>query len=128
MDEPESPRGRLAMQDPRALLSKVGKASALASAVICLSIPSVAWAQPFDCGYGNHMRMWGGVAALAGLLIFFILAVIAMVLALLLARWLGSLGQRKTTRPTPLDILKERFARGEIDRQEFEERHQLLGE
>lgn len=125
MDEPETPRGRLAPQNTR---SRVGKISALASAVLTLSIPSVAWAQPFDCGYGYHMRMWGGLAGLAGLLVFFILVVVAMVLALLVARWLGSLGQRKTTRSTPLDILKERFARGEIDRQEFEERRQLLGE
>ena len=29
---------------------------------------------------------------------------------------------------TPLDILKERFARGEIDKQEYEERRRVLGE
>ncbi len=29
---------------------------------------------------------------------------------------------------TPLDILKERFAQGEIDKEEYEERRRVLGE
>ena len=47
-------------------------------------------------------------------------------------RWLvvgGSRGADPSLRllhNTPLDILKERFARGEIDKDEFEERRKVL--
>jgi len=66
--------------------------------------------------------------------LFMILA-LAVVIAVagLLVRWLG--GPWQGTPPpqvlpgrTPVDILKEHFARGEIDKNEFEERRRVLGD
>jgi putative membrane protein len=58
---------------------------------------------------------------------------VLVALAVVLARWLG--GPWPGTPPhqlpparTPLDILKERFARGEINKAEFEDRRRVLGE
>lgn len=66
--------------------------------------------------------------------LFMVLLLAALVAAtVLLVRWLS--GPWRGTAPphephprTPLDILKERFARGEIDKEEFEERRRILGE
>jgi putative membrane protein len=44
-------------------------------------------------------------------------------------RWPGAWhGTQVPPGRTPLDILRERFARGEIDKQEFEERRRVLGD
>ena len=65
--------------------------------------------------------------------LFMILVLAAAVaLVVLLVRWLsgtshGTPSQGSSGRK-PLDILKERYARGEIDREEFEERRRVLSE
>jgi putative membrane protein len=64
--------------------------------------------------------------------IFMILVLAAVIaLAILLVRWLGGPshlgGPQQTPGRAPLDILKDRFARGEIDKEEFEERRRVLG-
>jgi putative membrane protein len=53
-----------------------------------------------------------------------------IVLIVLAIRWFGGSSPRRKPPPVPgksaLDILEERFARGEIDDKEFEERRRAL--
>jgi putative membrane protein len=63
--------------------------------------------------------------------VFMMLLLVALVVAVvLLVRWLGvpHHGAPGPAGRTPLDILRERFARGEIDKEEFDERRRVLGE
>ena len=64
--------------------------------------------------------------------LFMILTLIAVIAAIvLLIQWLGGgswQGVQKPTGPASLDILKARFARGEIDKKEFEDRRKVLAE
>ncbi len=102
----------------------------IATLLSMLGLAPTAWAQQQQGGpyYGPHM--WdGGWWMIFGLLmmIVFIAAIVVVVV-----RWLGGSGHGGAPYPpsgkTPLDILKERFARGEIDKGEFEERRRALGE
>ena len=102
-----------------ALLSKVGLSSAASAQ------------QQTGPYYGPHM--WGGGWWMFFgplMMILFIAAIVVVVV--LVVRWLGGTGHSGALYPppgkTPLDILKERFAHGEIDKDEFEERRRALGE
>lgn len=115
---------------PKALIEMVAAAG---SALGLLS--STAWAQaPSDAdryAYGPHMMWWGGgwYGMIFGPLFMILVLAAVIAVVVLLVRWAG--GQGQATAPshrTPLDILKERFARGEIDKNEFEERRRVLGE
>lgn len=57
-----------------------------------------------------------------------ILVPVLLIVAVLLAvrRFWPSSAQ--TVPQTPLDILKERFARGDMDKEEFEERRRILSD
>jgi putative membrane protein len=85
-------------------------------------------------GYGAHMMWWdGGWSMMIFGHLFMILTLAAAIVAIVfLVRWLGGpwpgSGPLLPPARTPLDILKERFARGEIDKNEFEERRRVLGE
>ena len=84
-------------------------------------------------GYGPGM-MWGdgGWSMFFFGPLFMIITLVAVVAAIVfLLRWLGGMpasGPHLPMGKTALDILKERFAKGEIDKAEFEERRRVLGE
>ena len=92
-----------------------------------------AWAQaPADAdryAYGPHMMWWGGggYGMIFGPLFMLLILAALIATVVLLVRWLGGPWQQ-TPHRTALDILKERFARGEIDKNEFEERRRVIGE
>lgn len=99
----------------------------------------VVWAQsasdPGRYANGAHM-IWsgGGWGMIFGpLFMILVLAVVIASVALLLRWFGGSSWQGPGTQQLPqvrtaLDILKERYARGEIDKEEFEERRRTLTE
>ena len=90
------------------------------------------WAQQSPQYYGPHM--WGGGwwGWFFGPIMMIVFIVVLGLIVALLVRSIGGLGH--TVAPhgppakTPVDILKERFARGEIDKEEYEERRRILGE
>ena len=94
---------------------------------------AAAWHGGYPCG--THMAGWhGGWGGMVLGPLLMILVPMALIVAVLLAArrfWPSSTGQspaQPTVPQTPLDILKERFARGEIDKEEFEERRRILSD
>ena len=81
-------------------------------------------------GHGHWDGPWHGW--FLGPLMMLVFVALAAVVVVLIVRWMGtSAGSREPShegsRPnTPLDILKERFARGEIEQADFEERRKAL--
>ncbi len=74
-------------------------------------------------GYG-HMQYWGG-STLGWIFNIIIWAVIILGLVGVI-RWFIYPRETRRADKTPIDILKERYARGEIDKQEFEEKKRDL--
>jgi putative membrane protein len=79
------------------------------------------------------MYGWDGSQPWYGMIFGPIMMIVFIVLTVLIIAWaLRAFGfgwqSDSQGRNTPLDTLKHRFARGEIDRTEYEERRKLLSE
>lgn len=86
-----------------------------------LGVPLRAWAQerPYQYGWGHPMwDMWGAwsIGMMVMWLLFWGLVIVGLVLGI---RWLINQG-REPRAESPLDILKKRYAHGEIDKEEYE--------
>ena len=89
--------------------------------------PALAAAQErqyYEWRWGMH-PMWGvwGVGMMVMMLVFWAVVIVGMVLGI---RWLVSQGREVRSTDSALDILRQRYARGEIDKQEFEARKRDL--
>ena len=82
----------------------------------------------YEWGWGMH-PMWGvwgawGIAMMAMILLFWGVVIVGIVLGI---RWL--MGQaREPQRDTAMDILRQRYARGDVTKEEFEARKRDLGQ
>jgi len=107
--------------------------TAAGTATLTALAPALAWAQESGRYHGPHMMGPGGWGWIMGPLMMIAFLAVAVAVVVLIVRWLGGHAggahQPPTagrTGETPLDILEKRFARGEIDKEEFEERRKLL--
>jgi putative membrane protein len=100
-----------------------------AKAAVALVAVAVAWLTPlavfaqerlYDREWGMHPMWWawgaGGVVMMVMMLVFWGLVIAGLVLGI---RWLIHLGPRSSS-DSALEILRQRYARGEINREEFE--------
>jgi putative membrane protein len=71
--------------------------------------------------YGYGMGGWGPVLMTAGNLLFWVLVVVGVIA---LVRYLRR--QPSASRPAAEELLAERYARGEITEQEYQERLDVL--
>lgn len=93
--------------------------------VVLLAVaPSAAQDRGWEWGMHPMTWMWGawGIVMMLGMLGFWAVVIAAIVIGI---RWLGGSGHGRG-HDTALQILRERYARGDIDREEFAARRRDL--
>ena len=109
--------------------------------LVSIVLPAVAQDAAPGWRHGGYGMMgeggWAWMMFFGPLMMILFIAAVVVLVAFAL-RWLTGHGTHSAYEAaghapaspgrTPLDILKERFARGEIDKTEYEERRRVLGE
>jgi putative membrane protein len=95
--------------------------------------PALAWAQVrTDYVHGPHGwgEGWHGGGMVMGFFMMILIVAIIAGLIVLVVKWIGGGkgGGSESSSREALDTLRDRFARGEIDAAEFEERKRVLTE
>ena len=77
----------------------------------------------YEWHWEMHLMWWGwGIGMMAMMFLFWALVIVGLIVGI---RWL--LGQGKATRSdSALEILRQRYARGEINKEEFESKKKDL--
>ena len=77
--------------------------------------------------YGEHMSRWGNALGITGMVLFWVVLVLAIAAAVrYLARKRGENPSPPPLPPTAGQVLAERFACGEIDADEYRQRLDML--
>ena len=88
--------------------------------VAAVGLPTAAWApeRPGDRGWQTMGGVWGAWGIGKGRVFqkFWVLVIVALIAGI---RWLATQGRESRT-DTALEILRQRYARGEINRDEFD--------
>lgn len=95
--------------------------------IVGWAAPTVAAAQErvYDWGWGHPMGwMWGawGVGMMLFMFLFWGLVIVGIMLGI---RWLVNQGKESRT-DSALEVLRQRYARGEINKEEFESKRRDL--
>ena len=77
--------------------------------------------------YGQHMGWGAGSGGFLGFLPMLLWWALLIVVVVLLVKWLFGAGAARRSPGGAREILAERYAKGEIDREEFEQKSRDLG-
>ncbi len=110
-------------------MRKVGRSRMLLAGVaLTMLVAHPGWAQErvYEWGWGMHPMsgLWGvwGMAMMLMMAVFWGVVIAGFVLGI---RWLARQGRESKADPA-LEILRQRYARGEINKEEFEARKRDL--